>query len=199
SNGVGRAMPEDSAVGGGGGEDGSGERCGRPDGPSALPGRPQKSPHQIPKLFERLDIRHVAGARQRMELGPDQAGGHPGRVDRYRIRLPVNHQRRNAPELRQGRTQIVVAETVPDLLLGPAGYPEWRKLAGAGGVEEVGRDGQLEDALLERRRVALAEAALPELPARLLKGGVEIPAGERGLEPFPRGAPGRSGRHEREP
>ena len=57
---------------------------------------------------------------------------------------------------------------------------------------EVGGDRQLEDALLERRRIPLAETALPQRAALLLKGGIEIALGERALELFPRRAPGRA-------
>ena len=96
--------------------------------------------------------------------------------------------------------EVVVAEALPHLLLGAADDAERRELAWRlDGSKKYGGDRQLEDPLLERRRIPLAEPALPELAARLLKGGIQIAPGERGLEPVPRRAPRRRGRHQREP
>ena len=89
--------------------------------------------------------------------------------------------------------EVVVAEALPDLLLGPAGDAERRQLPGAGRVEEVRRHRQLEDSLLEGRRIPLAEPALPEHAPRLLERGIEVAPGEDAARTGP-APPARSAR-----
>ena len=96
-------------------------------------------------------------------------------------------------------SEIVITQTGPHLLLGPAGDAERSQVAGPSGVVEVGRDRKLEDALLERRRVALAETALPKAPALFLKDRGQVALAEAGLVAVPGCAPRRRGRDQREP
>ena len=111
----------------------------------------------------------------------------------------MEHDGGEPAEAGERGSEIVIPQAGPDLLLGPTGDPERREVAGPGGVVEVGSDRKLEDALLERRRVALAETALPKAPALFLKPGARLRWLKRRSNLVPGCAPGRRGRDQRQP
>src|SRR5436309_6329163 len=106
---------------------------------------------------------------QGVEVGSDQLGSGPGGLDWNRVRISMEHQTRDARERRQSGSQVIIAETGPDFLLGAAGDAEGRQIVRTARVEEVGRNRKLEDALLKGIRVALAETAFPQALSLVLK------------------------------
>src|SRR5262245_20592227 len=133
----------------------------------------------------------MAAPRQPMKGRADELGGGCGRFDRDGVAFAVKHQGGNTLELREPGTEIEIAEAGPDILLGPAHDAERGELSGSGWIVEVRRDRQLEDPLLKRRGIPLAEPALTQHAALLLKDGIEVSPGERLLEPVACRAPRR--------
>src|SRR5262245_66253426 len=141
----------------------------------------------------------MTAGRERMQRGADEVGRGPRGVDRDRILLAMENDRRNPAESGKRGAEVVLAEAGPDLLLGATRDAKGSQVAGPLGIVEVGRDGELEDALLKGGGVALAKAALPQAAALLLEDGIQVALVEPGLVALPGRAPGRRRRHQGEP
>src|SRR5512140_2693711 len=147
---------------------------------------------------ERFDVGDVAAVGEGVKGGAKRVGHGAGGVGRNRVVLAVENRRGDGEGGERG-AKIVVAETLPDFLLGPAGDAERGEIAGAGRIMEVGRHAQLEDAASVRVGVPFAKSARPERGPLGLQQGIEVPPRELPLEPLPCFPPGRRGRHQRHP
>src|SRR6476661_2604610 len=141
----------------------------------------------------------MAAGRERMQRGTDEVGRGPRGCDRDGIVLAMENDRGDPAESGKLKAEIVIAETGPDFLLSAAGDPKGSQVAGPLGIVEVGRDRELEDALLEGGGVTLAKSALPQAAALLLEDGIQVALVEPGLVALPGRAPGRRRRHQGKP
>src|SRR5262245_24732039 len=141
----------------------------------------------------------MAAGRQGVQRGPDQVGGNSRGLDRDRVILAVKDDGGYSAEAGERGAEIEISEAGPHLLMGAAGHSTRSQVARPCGIVEVGRYRELEDALLEGGRVALAEAAFPEASTLFLEDGIQVALAEARLVTLPGRAPGRRRRHQGEP